>query len=277
MTSSGRNYDYDAGFQRPHRDSMRTGYVLVSEERESGSEYSGSTCCCESCGSSCCSSESSGEDDDAYLSDCSACWARRDALRRGRAGWSEGERGYADSGRRAEARDQDRHHHNHRHGQHRHGETRQRGQQNSGHTSRNDTSSTNINTNTNSYNITATPAYRSLTEHILASTRRLHQDEENLRHFRTWMRVLEDIQRPSHVTLSNSNAAPAPAPAAVAAARTGQGSSSATALGRASDASSRAIAGEEAAARQTRVYPRGARGYFMSGGRSISSNRRRRL
>lgn len=100
MASSGRNYR----FQRLRRDPMRTGYVLVSEERESGSEYSGSTCCCSSCASSCSSSESSDEDDDddddAYLSDCSACWARRDALRR--AGWREGDDG---GERRAEERD----------------------------------------------------------------------------------------------------------------------------------------------------------------------------
>ncbi|KAL6794716.1 hypothetical protein GGI42DRAFT_134129 [Trichoderma sp. SZMC 28013] len=108
MTSSGRNYDQSARFQRLHRDPMRTGYVLVSEERESGSEYSGSTCCCSSCASSCSSSESSDEedDDDAYLSDCSTCWARRDALRRGRAGWREGgDEGYVGEGRRAEERD----------------------------------------------------------------------------------------------------------------------------------------------------------------------------
>lgn len=110
MANSGRNYDHSARFQRLlRRDPMRTGYVLVSEEQESGSEYSGSTCCCSSCAStSCSSSESSDEedddddDDDAYLSDCSACWARRDALRRGRAGWREG----GDGGeRRAEERD----------------------------------------------------------------------------------------------------------------------------------------------------------------------------
>ncbi|KAK0759778.1 hypothetical protein N5P37_007967 [Trichoderma harzianum] len=290
MASSGRNYDRGARFQRLlRRDPMRTGYVLVSEERESGSEYSGSTCCCSSCASSCSSSESSDDedddDDDAYLSDCSACWARRDALRRGRAGWREGdEGGYVGGERRAEERDrarQDYRHHNHRHGQHRHGETRQRGgQQGNGNSSRNNNGSPNINTNT-----TATPAYRNLTERILATTRRLHQEEENRRHFRSWMRVLEDVQRRSHTSYrsnSNSNAAPgATVAAAAAAAAAGQGSSSSTAaVGRVPP---RAGAGEEAPVRRrtTHVYsypPRAAaRGYFMSGGRSISSNRRRRL
>ncbi|QYT00639.1 hypothetical protein H0G86_007719 [Trichoderma simmonsii] len=288
MASSGRNYDRGARFQRLlRRDPMRTGYVLVSEERESGSEYSGSTCCCSSCAStSCSSSESSDEeddddDDDAYLSDCSACWARRDALRRGRAGWREG----GDGGeRRAEERDrarQDYRHHNHRH---RHGELRQRGGQQSnsnGNSSRNNNGSPNVNTN----NTTATPAYRSLTERILATTRRLHQEEENRRHFRSWMRVLEDVQRRSHTTYrsnSNSNAAPGAtvAAATAAAVAVGQGSSSsAAAVGRVPP---RAGAGEEAPVRRrtTHVYsypPRAARGYFMSGGRSISSNRRRRL
>ncbi|PTB51620.1 hypothetical protein M431DRAFT_533072 [Trichoderma harzianum CBS 226.95] len=261
MASSGRNYDRGARFQRLlRRDPMRTGYVLVSEERESGSEYSGSTCCCSSCASSCSSSESSDDedddDDDAYLSDCSACWARRDALRRGRAGWREGDEGG-------------------------HGETRQRGgQQGNGNSSRNNNGSPNINTNT-----TATPAYRNLTERILATTRRLHQEEENRRHFRSWMRVLEDVQRRSHTSYrsnSNSNAAPgATVAAAAAAAAVGQGSSSsAAAVGRVPP---RAGAGEEAPVRRrtTHVYsypPRAAaRGYFMSGGRSISSNRRRRL
>ncbi|KAK4074278.1 hypothetical protein Trihar35433_3752 [Trichoderma harzianum] len=285
MASSGRNYDRGARFQRLlRRDPMRTGYVLVSEERESGSEYSGSTCCCSSCASSSCSSSESSDDeddddDDAYLSDCSACWARRDALRRGRAGWRE----EGDGGeRRAEERDrarQDYRHHNHRH---RHGETRQRGgqQSNGGNSSRNNNGSPNVNTN----NTTATPAYRSLTERILASTRRLHQEEENRRHFRSWMRVLEDVQRRSHTTYrsnsnSNSNAAPVTA-AAAAAVAVGQGSSSsAAAVGRVPP---RAGAGEEAPVRRrTHVYsypPRAAaRGYFMSGGRSISSNRRRRL
>ncbi|KAL7784476.1 hypothetical protein V8C43DRAFT_325550 [Trichoderma afarasin] len=288
MASSGRNYDHNSRSQRLRRDPMRTGYVLVSEERESGSEYSGSTCCCSSCASSCSSSESSDEEDDdddvAYLSDCSACWARRDALRRGRAGWGEGEDG---GYRRAEERDRARHdyrHHNHRHGQHRHGETRQRGgQQSNGNSSRNNNGSPNINTNT-----TATPAYRNLTERILATTRRLHQEEENRRHFRSWMRVLEDVQRRSHTSYrsnsnSNSNAAPvAAAAAAAAAAAVGQGSSSAAAaVGRVPP---RAGAGEEVPPMRRRTYnvysypPRaGARGYFMSGGRSISSNRRRRL
>ncbi|KAL7795836.1 hypothetical protein V8C37DRAFT_373599 [Trichoderma ceciliae] len=92
MASNPRNLEYDAAYpsRRPQRDRMRTGYVLVSEERESGSEYSGSTCCCcSSCASSCSSDEYSGDEDDeeAYWSDCSACWARRSALRRGRAGW----------------------------------------------------------------------------------------------------------------------------------------------------------------------------------------------
>ncbi|KAF3073067.1 hypothetical protein CFAM422_004638 [Trichoderma lentiforme] len=295
MASSGRNYDHNSRSQRLRRDPMRTGYVLVSEERESGSEYSGSTCCCSSCASSCSSSKSSDEDDDddddAYLSDCSACWARRDALRRGRAGWREGgeDGDYVGGERRAEERDrarQDYRHHNHRHGQHRHGETRQRGgQQSNGNSSRNNNGSPNINTN----NTTATPAYRNLTERILATTRRLHQEEENRRHFRSWMRVLEDVQRRSHTSYrsnsnSNSNAAPATAAAAAAAAvAVGQGSSSsaAAAVGRVPP---RAGAGEEAPPmrrRTTHVYsypPRAAvRGYFMSGGRSISSNRRRRL
>ncbi|KAJ4858462.1 hypothetical protein T069G_06729 [Trichoderma breve] len=259
MASSGRNY----GFQRLRRDPMRTGYVLVSEERESGSDSESSD-------------EEDDDDEDVYLSDCSACWARRDALRRGRAGWGEGEDG---GYRRAEERDrarQDYRHHNHRHGQHRHGETRQRGgQQSNGNSSRNNTGSPNINTNT-----TATPAYRNLTERILASTRRLHQEEENLRHFRSWIRVLEDVQRRSHTSYrsnSNSNAAPVAA-AAAAAVAVGQGSSSsAAAVGRVPP---RAGAGDEAPMRRTHVYsypPRAARGYFMSGGRSISSNRRRRL
>ncbi|KAL7931006.1 hypothetical protein V8C35DRAFT_329776 [Trichoderma chlorosporum] len=283
MSSSGRNRGYDAAFQRAPRDSMRTGYVLVSEERESGSEYSSSTCC-SSCASSCSGSESSDDDgDDAYLSDCSACWARRNAQRRGRAGWREADEGDSGSGRRAEQVWQDHHRHHHRRrgqGQHRHGETRQRS-----HSSRNNNNNTNTNnvdtstsTNTNTYD--TAPAYRSLTERILATTRRIHQDEESLRRFQTWMRVLDDIQRRSHVGLGDSTAV-RPTPAAMT--RTGQGLPVAAAVRRASEAPSRAAAAaaaaasEEAAMRRARVSSRGARGYFMSGGRSISTNRRRRL
>ncbi|KAL7962619.1 hypothetical protein V8C34DRAFT_301053 [Trichoderma compactum] len=265
MTSSGRNYDHDARFQRLDRDPMRTGYVLVSEERESGSEYSGSTCCCSSCASSCSSCSSSDEDDDAYLSDCSACWARRDALRRGRAGWREGgDEGSVGSDRRAEERDARRdYRHHHRHGRHGRGESRQ---QSNGISSRNNNNNTNGN-----YNTAATPAHRNLAERIVATTRRLHQEEENLRHFRSWIRVLEDVQRRSHVYQSNSSATPAAAAAAA-----NQGSSWAAAVGRVRP---RAGAGEAAPTGRTHVYsyPRTARGYFMSGGRSISSNRRRRL
>ncbi|KAL7818413.1 hypothetical protein V8C26DRAFT_39732 [Trichoderma gracile] len=93
---------YDAVHRRLLcRDSMRTGYVLVSEEREeeeSGSEYSGSTCCgcsCCSC-SSCCSSEGSSDgsesggsseseddgDEEEFWSDCESCWRRRRRRRR---------------------------------------------------------------------------------------------------------------------------------------------------------------------------------------------------
>ncbi|KAL7923458.1 hypothetical protein ACQKWADRAFT_289725 [Trichoderma austrokoningii] len=99
---------------------MRAGYVIVSEERASGSEYSGSTCCCCSscCDSSCSCDEYSDDDDDdeeegdesewdddeivieeeevveeeGYWSDCSACWARRDLERRGRTGRRFGRR-----------------------------------------------------------------------------------------------------------------------------------------------------------------------------------------
>lgn len=114
MASNARNPNHGVVFSslRPLRDRLiRAGYVLVSEEQESGSEYSGSTCCCcSSCASSCScdeytddddSEEEDGESDDeeivfeqaevveeeeGYWSDCSACWARRrDRERRGRA------------------------------------------------------------------------------------------------------------------------------------------------------------------------------------------------
>jgi hypothetical protein len=94
---------------------MRAGYVLVSEERESGSEYSGSTCCyCSSCASSCSGDEDSGDEDDdeeqGYWSDCSECRARRSAERRGRTGWRDGDgascgNGYVNSRRVAEGGD----------------------------------------------------------------------------------------------------------------------------------------------------------------------------
>lgn len=109
---------------------MRAGYVLVSEERESGSEYSGSTCCCcSSCASSCSCEEYSDDDgseedgvesddeetifeqaevveeEEGYWSDCSACWARRrDRERRGREGRRFGNRVMNDA-RAAEGRD----------------------------------------------------------------------------------------------------------------------------------------------------------------------------
>lgn len=137
MASNARNPNHGVAFPalRPIRDRlMRAGYVLVSEERESGSEYSGSTCCCcSSCASSCScedytddgdseEEEEDGEDSDAddivmeevevveeeeegYWSDCSACWARRrDRERRGRMGRRFGNR-YMNVARAAEGGD----------------------------------------------------------------------------------------------------------------------------------------------------------------------------
>lgn len=134
MSSNARNPNHGVPFAslRPLRDRlMRAGYVLVSEERESGSEYSGSTCCCcSSCASSCSCEEYSdaddseeeedGESDDdeivieeaevveeeeGYWSDCSACWARRrERERRGRMGRRFGNR-YMNVARAAEGRD----------------------------------------------------------------------------------------------------------------------------------------------------------------------------
>lgn len=104
--------------------------MLVSEERESGSEYSGSTCCCcSSCASSCSCEEYSDDDDseedgdesdddeivieeaevveeeEGYWSDCSACWERRrERERRGRMGRRFGNR-YMNVARAAEGRD----------------------------------------------------------------------------------------------------------------------------------------------------------------------------
>ncbi|UKZ71486.1 uncharacterized protein TrAtP1_012440 [Trichoderma atroviride] len=120
MASNTRNPNH-AVFSslRPLRDRlMRAGYVLVSEERESESEYSGSTCCCSSCASSCSCEEYSDDDDgeegdyesdddeivieeaevvedeeEGYWSDCSACWARRrERERRSRMGRRFGNR-----------------------------------------------------------------------------------------------------------------------------------------------------------------------------------------
>lgn len=134
MSSNARNPNHGVPFAslRPLRDRlMRAGYVLVSEERESGSEYSGSTCCCcSSCASSCSCEEYSdaddseeeedGESDDdeivieeaevveeeeGYWSDCSACWERRrERERRGRMGRRFGNR-YMNVARAAEGRD----------------------------------------------------------------------------------------------------------------------------------------------------------------------------
>ncbi|RFU77789.1 hypothetical protein TARUN_4442 [Trichoderma arundinaceum] len=258
MASSVRNFEYDAVYppQRSHRDQMRAG-----------------------CASSCSSDEYSEDEDDdeeaeAYWSDCSACWARRNALRRGRASWragdgASGERGpnvYANVRRAAEGRD---HRHSNRN------ESCPRGQQNSNYPLRNNT--------TASYNAAETPAYRGLADRIVLGTRQFYQGEDSLRHLTSWVRVLEDMQRRRYAAAgreTNNTAAPvaAAAPAATAV-RTGQSSSSATVLGRASDASSRgAAAGEDGRMRQTQTYPRGGgRDYLMSGGRSISTNRRRRL
>lgn len=131
MASNTRNPNHGVVFSslRPLRDRlMRAGYVLVSEERESGSEYSGSTCCCcSSCASSCSCEEYSDDDDgegdesngeeiifeeaevveeeEGYWSDCSACWARRrDRERRGREGRRFGNRAM-NGARAAEGRD----------------------------------------------------------------------------------------------------------------------------------------------------------------------------
>lgn len=126
MASNARNLNHGAAFPAPPslRDRlMRAGYVLVTEERESDSEYSGSTCCCSSCASSCSceeytddsDSEEEEEEDDngdlgdddivieqaevveeeeeGYWSDCSACWTRRrERERRGRMGRRFGDR-----------------------------------------------------------------------------------------------------------------------------------------------------------------------------------------
>lgn len=125
MAGNARNPEYDVAnpSRRPHRDRrMRAGYVLVSEERESGSEYSGSTCCCcSSCESSCSCDEDSEDDEDedeehdyddvvieeeeeGYGSDCSACWTRRNIGQRGRAGYRYGDR-YRNIPRAVETRD----------------------------------------------------------------------------------------------------------------------------------------------------------------------------
>lgn len=130
MASNAINPEHGAAYSthRTHRDRrMRADYVLVSEERESGSEYSSSTCCCcSSCESGCSCEEYSededeeeGDDDDdndvvieeeeeeeeeGYWSDCSACWARRDIGRRGRTGRRYGHR-YMNIPRAVEASD----------------------------------------------------------------------------------------------------------------------------------------------------------------------------
>lgn len=131
MASNARTPEHGAAhsFYQPLRDlRMRAGYVLVSEERESGSEYSGSTCCCcSSCELSCSCEEYSedddedddeeeedGDDDDevvieeeeeeGYWSDCSACWARRIIGRMGITGRTHGNR-YVNIPRTVEERD----------------------------------------------------------------------------------------------------------------------------------------------------------------------------
>ncbi|KAM0250046.1 hypothetical protein ACHAQJ_008777 [Trichoderma viride] len=308
MASGARNPEYDAAYatQRSHRDRMRAGYVLVSEERESGSEYSGSTCCyCSSCASSCSGDEYSGDEngdeEEGYWSDCSACW-RRSAERRGRSGWRDGDDGSYVNGRRAaEGRDsrQDHHHHTRHQGQqqHRHdgrNETRQRDQQNTNNYAfrNNNNSSSN-----NGYNNAAeAPVFRGLVDRIVSTTRQLRQGQEHIHHLRSWIRVLEDIQRLQYANAERADLSAAsasaplprssmtvpvsiPAVAATMAARTGQGSSAATVLGRGAATNQDGAMRQTQAQAQAQAYPRGAArgGYFMSGGRSISTNRRRRL
>ena len=138
----------------------------------------------------------------------------------------------------------------------------------------------------NSPNTTSTPiaAHRSssITERILSTARHnIHQEENRLR---TLMRVIEDVRRRQQqqqqqqqqnmhsgaTTTSNVNATAA---AAVGRNRQTGDSSRAAAGVRGEDAGRQRQRERE---RETRTGGR-TRGYFMSGGRSISTNRRRRL
>ncbi|UKZ95439.1 uncharacterized protein TrAFT101_010282 [Trichoderma asperellum] len=290
---------------------MRAGYVLVSEERESGSEYSGSTCCCCSSCESSCSCEEYSEDDheeeedddgddevvieeeeeEGYWSDCSACWARRIIGRRGRTGRTNGNQ-YMNIPRTVEERDSlQGHRHRNQREQHRgRNETPQRDQRNANRVTFRSTNSIINGSDNNGHSAAETPSFRGLLDRIVSTTRQLRQGEEHTRHLRSWIRVLEDLQRLQRVDSepgANTTAVSAPRTTAsavaglvpntsptMAAARAGQQSpSSGTALGRAATAS-----GTEAEA-QTRAYPRrrAGREWFMSGGRSTSIHRRRRL
>ncbi|KAK1239166.1 hypothetical protein MKX08_006227 [Trichoderma sp. CBMAI-0020] len=218
MASNARNPNHGAVFSslRPLRGRlMRAGYVLVSEEQESGSEYSGSTCCCcSSCASSCSCEEYSDDDDDGeeddgsdddeivieqaevveeeeegYWSDCSACWTRRrERERRGRMGRRFGNR-YESVARAVEGDSVLVHHHPFHRGQRRgRNETPQRDRRNTNHVTFRSTNS--IITGSNDH--AETPSFRGLVDRIVSTTRQLRQGEQPVRHLRSWALVLED-------------------------------------------------------------------------------------
>jgi hypothetical protein len=103
-------------------------------------------------------------------------------------------------------------------------------------------------------------------DRIISTTRQLRQGEQHARHLRSWVRVLEDLQR-------GANAAAVPEP--VSTTITGP------AVGRPANIPGQddSRAREAPAQAETQAYPRRTPGrrYFMSGGRSASINRRRRL
>ncbi|PNP44925.1 hypothetical protein TGAMA5MH_03339 [Trichoderma gamsii] len=310
MASNARNPNHGVVFSslRPLRDRLiRAGYVLVSEEQESGSEYSGSTCCCcSSCASSCScdeytddddSEEEDGESDDeeivfeqaevveeeeGYWSDCSACWARRrDRERRGRAVRRFGNR-VTNVARAVEGRDSIQvYHHNHPYQREQHrgrNETPQANRRNANHvTFRSTNSIINGSIDNNGQSTAAeTPSFRGLVDRIVSTTRQLRQGqgEQPVRHLRSWARVLEDLQRGANAAAASDTTADS-----TVAARAGrQNPAPRTAVGRAAN-----VAGDDGngareaqAQTQNQARPRRATSYFMSGGRSASDNRRRR-
>lgn len=111
-------------------------------------------------------------------------------------------------------------------------------------------------------------------DRIVSTTRQLRQGEQPVRHLRSWARVLEDLQR-------GANAAAAAANPTVTARVGQQTPSSRTAVGRAANVSGDDGNGTREAEAETQVQnqarPRRATSYFMSGGRSTSNNRRRRM
>ncbi|KAH8121111.1 hypothetical protein LI328DRAFT_172300 [Trichoderma asperelloides] len=296
MASNARTPEHGAAhsFYQPLRDlRMRAGYVLVSEERESGSDEDDDEDDDEE--------EEDGDDDDevvieeeeeeGYWSDCSACWARRIIGRMGITGRTHGNR-YVNIPRTVEERDslQGYRRHNQREQHRGRNETPQRDQRNANRVTFRSTNSIINGSDNNGHSAAETPSFRGLIDRIVSTTRQLRQGEEHTRHLRSWIRVLEDLQRLQCADSergANTTAASAPrttAPAVAGfvpnttgptmAARAGQQSpSSGTALNRATTAS-----GTEAEA-QTRAYPRrrAGREWLMSGGRSTSIHRRRRL